>query len=171
MTVAAIVMCAASSSTIAPDLTVRDAERPQQAQLAPALHDPDRQQVDEPDAGDHRRDGDEAHHDRRERVEDGAELATAARRRPPPSSPTFVDSIATANIVTSVTPITTPIAMRLERSGIAQRVLGRQARGRRATEQPADEPQHGRHHERRAEREARERQDAADERDDDARAG
>ena len=29
----------------------------------------------------------------------------------------FTDSIATANIVTSVTPITTPIAMRDERSG------------------------------------------------------
>ena len=29
----------------------------------------------------------------------------------------FADSSATANIVTSVTPMTTPIAMRLERSG------------------------------------------------------
>ena len=71
----------------APHLPVRDAERSQQTELAAALHDADRQEIDEPDAGDHRRDGDEAHHDRREGVEDRPELARAARRRPPPSSP------------------------------------------------------------------------------------
>ena len=82
--VAAIVMCAASSSTMPADLAVRDPERAQQAEFAPALHDTDRQQVDEPDGGDHRRDRDEAHHDRRERVEDGAHLGRelpAGRRR------------------------------------------------------------------------------------------
>ena len=92
-------------------------ERPQQAELAAALHDADRQEVHEPDAGDHRRDGDEPHHDRGERVE---RPSSSSRGSSPPAAAVitaFTDSIATANIVTSVTPITTPIAIRLERSG------------------------------------------------------
>ncbi len=45
------------------------------------------------------------------------ELGRRSRRPTDAAMTDFTDSSATANIVTSVTPMTTPIAMRLERSG------------------------------------------------------
>ncbi len=50
---------------------------------------------------------------------ESSSVAISAGISPPPDAAitAFTDSIATANIVTSVTPITTPIAMRDERSG------------------------------------------------------
>ena len=75
------------------------------------------------------------------------------------------DSIATANVVTRVTPITSPIVMRELRSGWRTAFSAASARRRTRPEQPPDEPERRRHHDVGAEDDAGERHDPADQAD------